>query len=472
MELPVTAVRLLRLLPAASLACLTAAAPILAAEAAPAPIAETATATQAPVEPGLSLADATARALQRNMDIDVARARLGEAEATHAKTTTAFLPNIQAIGSYTHNSHEAKIDSSAQINAIKQALLPGSEPIPSSPSIIQRENTVTGALTIDETVFALAPVLQRRSAARAVDAQTASLEATRREIVYQVTQIFYNAVGVERLITTAERAIALADQRIGVAKHRYALGADGEVTMLRAETERNRAEQDLARAQLARGQLLVALGTLLGDPPPESLLPPPPLQVPAGDAAGWIESGIRDRPELRARRLALDAADISVSEAEWRWLPMVTVQGVGRYTDTPGFVGKNWLYAATANLVVPIFDRGVRYAEASERRHTRSRQRLELEKAEVDLRAGVRQAVLEIDTARRTLAVAQAQSVKARRTADIIGNAYKAGGTTSLEVSEADTNLRVSESTVERERIGLDLAILKVRHLSGAVRAP
>jgi outer membrane protein TolC len=121
---------------------------------------------------------------------------------------------------------------------------------------------------------------------------------------------------------------------------------------------------------------------------------------------------------------------------------------------------------------VPIFDRGVRYAEASERRHSRSRQRLELEKAEVDLRAGVRQAVLEIDTARRTLAVAQAQSVKARRTADIIGNAYQAGGTTSLEVSEADTNLRVSESTVERERIGLDLAILKVRHLSGALRAP
>ena len=447
-----------------AIACLAlcAAAPARAAEPEPAPAAH-----------ALSLAEALQRAMDHGTDVAVARARLEEARAGNSKETTAILPNIQGDGSFTHNSVEAKFDSGAMITGIAQIVgvtVPASK-LP-APSIIQKQDTIGGVLTVDETVLALAPVLMMRTADRNVEAQTASLEATRREIAFQLTQIFYNTAGLERMIQASERALALSDERITFARQRRQFGAEGEVTVLRAETERGRAELDLTRAQLARRQLLVALGTLMGDDAPEAIVPPPPIEAPSGDTATWERAGMRERPDLKARRLAVAAADTSVSEAEWRWMPLVNVQGVGRYTDTPGFIGKNWLWSATANLVVPVFDRGLRYAEASERRQQRTRLRLELDKAEQDLRAGIQQASLEIETERKALAIAQNQAEKSKRTAEIVAKAMAAGAATSLEVAEADTNLRIADVAVEREKIALDLAVLRLQHLTGAVRAP
>ncbi|MFZ4576771.1 MAG: TolC family protein [Myxococcota bacterium] len=419
----------------------------------------------------LTLPVAVARAQERNHDLAIARSRLEEARATQGRVTTAFLPNIQAVGTYTHNSKESKLDSGAMILGIAKALnIPFSPANLPPPSIIQKADSFGAAVTLDETVFSLTPVLMRQSASRAVEAQEAGLEATRREIAYQVAQIFYNTAGVERLVQVAERALALSDKRIAVAEQRRAAGAEGEVTVLRAQSERDKAEQDLVRAQLARQQLLVALGNLIGDATPTDLAPPPDIAAPEGDLAALMAQVVRNRSDLQAKRKAVEAAQSSLREAELRWLPMVTVGANGRYTDTTGFAGENWLWSASANLIVPIFDRGARYADARERRQTVVRLQQEVDKAEADLRAAVQQSQQEIEASRHTLVVATRQAEKAKRTAEIIASAQQAGAATSLEVAEADTSLRLAESGVEREHINLDLAYLRLRHLTGQVR--
>ncbi len=447
---------------------------------APTAIAQTEQAVAAPAGPPLTLDQAVSQACERSTDIAVAKARLAEAIATRGKAGTAFLPNIQAVGSYTHNSVEASFDSGALITGVATAIgmqLQGKPiPIPASqlpaPSTIQKQDTIGGVLQLDETVFAISPWLAAQSADKAVNAQQITVEAVRREMAFQVAQIFYTVAGIERLIQVAEKAVALADQRIANAQNRRAAGADGEVSVLRAQSERDKAEQDLVRSKQSRAQLLIALATLTDSEAPAQLAPPPPLTMPVGDAARWVEDGFGERADLKARRVGVDAAAVAVREAQLRWLPMVTVQALGRYTDTPGFIGKNWLWAVTANLVVPLFDRGLRYAEAEERTAQKRRMSLELSKAELDLRAGIRQNELDIATGRRTLAVAESSAQKAKRTAEIVARAQAAGGATSLEVAEADTNLRVAEASVEREKILLDLAILRLRHWTGAVRAP
>lgn len=469
---PATASRLHALLCTAGLTASLALPRLAIAVNVPPAQAEVQTGLAAEPGPLLTLADAIDRAQKRNTDLAVAVARVQEAHATRNRANSAFLPLVQAVASYTHNSVEAKLDSSAQTIGLAKALgitLPPTTQFP-PPSIIQRSDTFGASLTVDQTIFSLAPVLLNRAADRNVEAQAATVEATKREITYQVMQIYYNEAGVERLVQAAERAIALADQRIAMAQQRRAHGAEGEVTVLRAQAERDKSEQDLVRSQQARQQLLVALGTLLGDEPPARLGPPPEIEVPVGDEAGLVEQAVHERPDMDARRLAVLAVKAQVQEAEWRWMPMLTVNGTGRYTDTPGFIGKNWLWSASANLIVPIFDRGLRYADAAERRQTKVRLQLELDKAERDLRGNIRQAKVDIAAARRMLAVATSQSQKAKRTAEIVANAQAAGAATSFEVAEADTTLRLSEVGVERERLNLDLTILKLRHLTGGVR--
>ncbi len=423
-------------------------------------------------ESPLTLNAAIERALDRNADVAVAEARLNEAKAQRARATTAFLPNIQAVGQYTRNSTEAKFDMTPLAQGIVSLAKPGFVvPAGTFPaSTIQKEDTIAGVLTVDETLFSLSPILARSAAGHQVEAQSLSFEATRREIVYQVMQIFYNVAGMDRLIQVAERAVALADQRITIATQRKKQGADGEVTVLRAQSERDKAEQDVSRAKLARDQLLMALGSLLDLPTPATLTAPPELEQTEADPEAQETAALRGRPDLLARRQALAASDTILSEAQWRWLPMLTANFTGRYTDTPGFVGKNWLWSATANVVIPIFDRGVRYADAAERRAATRRLEQDVEKSERDLRAALAQTRAEIAVDRHTLEVALSQAAKARRTAEIVAKAQMAGAATSLEVAEADTNLRLVEAAVERERINLNLAVLRLRHLTGNVR--
>jgi outer membrane protein TolC len=443
-------------------ALLLAASPVLADEA------PRAVADDAP----LSLNAAIDRALDRNADVAVAQARLGEAKAARSRVTTQFLPNIQAVGQYTRNSVEAKFDTGGLIQSVATAISPGLIIPPGNlppASIIQKEDTIAGALTIDETLFSLSPILARGAASHQVDAQSLNLEASRREIVYQIMQVFYNVAGMDRLIQVAQRAVALADQRIANAVNRQKQGAEGEVTVLRAQSERDKAEQDLAHVLLARDQLLMSLGALLDLPAPATLTAPPELEVPEGEMAQLEATSLHARPDLQARRQALAAGEAQVDEAQWRWMPMVTANFTGRYTDTPGFVGKNWLWSATANVVIPLFDRGLRYADADERKATTRRLQQEVTKAERDLHAGLAQTQAEIAVDRHTLEVATSQAKKAQRTAEIVARAFAAGASTSLEVAEADTNLRMAEANAERERINLNLAILRLRHLTGNV---
>ncbi len=420
----------------------------------------------------LTLDAAIEQALQYNSDVQIAGLRLGEVKAVRDKVTTAYLPNIVAAATYTHNSAEAVFDMGKIIQGIgKNIGVPiAPESLP-PPSYIQRFDTLGAVLTLDQPVFAMSPILLMRAADRQIDAQTAAQEATRREIIYQVKQVYYTLAGTERLIQSAQRALSLADQRIANALRRQASGAEGELTVLRAQTERDKAEQDLIRTQNVRQQLLAAIGTLLGADPPTAVSPPPALELPAGDAQAWVQSSMRQRPDLEARRQAVAAAQVALEEAQLRWLPILSIGGRLNYTDTAGFAGKNWLWAVTANLAVPLFDRGLRYADARERRQTQARLNAELSKAQTELKTALRQTELDLRTAEKTLAIALAQAQKAKRMAEIVGKAQVAGAATSLEVAEADTGLRVAESAAERERINLQLAMLKLQHLTGAVTA-
>lgn len=416
---------------------------------------------------GMTLDAAIERAMAHNADVTVATVRIQEATAARGKVTTAWLPDVKVVGTYTRNSNEASLDFGALIpKALSDSLgLP-----PQEPTVIQRYNAFSGVLNVEQTVFAMAPLLLGDAADRGVDAQKAALQAVRREIAYRVTEVFHNVTGLDRLIAAAERAVQLADERIRFAELRRKQGTEGELPLLRAQVERTRGQQDVVKAKTGRRQLMQILSILVGGETPESLEPPPANVLPEGGIADWTALAVRERPDIQARREAVASAQMLVREAELRWLPVLAASGYLRYADTKGFVGEYWTWAASLNLVLPLFDRGNRYADLRERRQMLTRVRAEQDKAETELRAQVRQAAIDIEAAREVLAVAQAQSQIGRRSAEIVTKSQAAGTVTNLEVAEADTNLRLSEANEERERINLDLAVLRLRHLTGGLR--
>lgn len=421
----------------------------------------------------LELREAVEKAVANNPDLKVAKARIDEAEAQRWRIRTAFFPDIKAVGTYVRNSDEAKFDI-AQMGAGIGAAMglpikidPAKAP---PPTIIQAYNQLSATLVVDETLFALSPWLYEKASEKGIGAQRIGVEAAHREVAYRVTEIYHHIQGLDRISAAANRAVELSTSRIAMIEKKRVAGTESELPLLRAQIEQARAQQDVMRAELARRQLLEVLGILLGEPAPEDVGAPGPLQPPAGAFEDWVKAGLEQRPDIAARRQAVEAQKVLITEAELRWMPILTAQGVLRWSDVKGFTDTNTIWQATVNLVVPLFDRGARYADAKERRVTLLRLQTEAQKAEQELRAQMRQATHDIALARGVVEIAQRQAEVARRGAAIAAKTQLAGLATHLEVDEAETNLRLAEANVERERSNLDLAILRLVHLTGGIR--
>ncbi len=426
----------------------------------------------------LTLDQATARALEKSPDLVAMRARLAEADMQRKRVLTAWLPDVKLIGSYTHNSDEASFDTSSFVTGflgllpqqIKDLVKIDPSQLP-PPTIIQKKDTFGAVLTLDQTLFAYAPIALMKATKLGLTAQEQGQDVVRREIAYRVAEVFYAVSGLDRLIAAAKRAAWLADERIKQADLKREAGGDNALSLVRAKLERTRADQDLLRAEQGRRQLLSVLGVLLDDAPPEVLVPPPTLDAPSDSLDALFTRAVAERADLTARRAGLAAQKALVHEAEWRWLPLLTANAWARYSDTAGFTGENWSWAITLNLVVPLFDRGTRYADMSERRARLTVMEADIATEEHRIRAGVRQAALEVDNAKAALVTAEAQTRLAKETKDIVDKARAAGALTSLEVSEADANVRMAEENEANLRMRLELAVLGLRHATGMVRA-
>lgn len=419
---------------------------------------------------GLTVDEAVSRALEASPDLEAARARIAEAEAARRKVTTAWLPDVKAIASYTRNSDEAVFDMAGVVQGIAAAF-PGLPPIDPAalppPTVIQQKDQLATVFSVEQTVFAMAPFFAADAADAGVDAQRTALEATRREIAFRVRELVHAVAGADQIIALAERSLDLALARVRQAEARRAAGADVELTTLRVEMERTRAEQDLTRARIGRKQLLTVLGVLMRGPAPDGVTLPSEVADPGADAEALIAQAVRERPELRARRQAMAATEAMIDEAELRWLPLVAVQGSARWTNSEGFTGEEWAWALTANLVLPVFDRGARYADARERRAQLATQRAELQRAEQDVESAVRGALLEVEAARTVLTTATAQVTTAKRTVEILDRAFAVGGITAFEVTEAAAAQRLAEQAEAQQRTALQLALLRLRHAAG-----
>ncbi|MSP92807.1 MAG: hypothetical protein EXR79_13545 [Myxococcales bacterium] len=417
----------------------------------------------------LTLEAALAQGLHDSADLRVAALRLEEARAARAKVGSAWLPDIKAVGTFTHNSTETKFDQADMVEGIAKSLgFPLDKSKLGPPTVLQKENSVSAVLTVDQTVFALAPILLGRAVDRGIEAQELVLEATRRDIAFRIAEVFHNVAGLDRVTAVAMRAVDLADRRIATAKLRRAQGTEGDLPELRARAERSRAEQDLERARAGREQGLEVLHMLLGGARASHLVAPAALDLPAGNLESLVGAALRQRPDVRARAAAVAAAQASLREATLRWMPLLATSGHVRWSDTAGFSGENTTWAVNANLVVPLFDRGQRSADVEERRRTVARLEAEQEAAERQVTWHVRQAMLDIDRSHATAELARQQADVARRVKEIVDRTLAAGAATSLEVAEADTQLRMAEAGAEREVAGVQLAILRLRHLVGA----
>lgn len=426
----------------------------------------------------LSLPEAVTVALR---DADEVRRAAADVAVTEAQATTSrasALPQLRLSGTYNH------VFANARARAVNQ--------------VFNQPNTYNVNANLSQTLFQGGREFASWRAARRVrEAARLTAGETRAEVAVGVLRAYLAASLADRVEHIRGENLILASQRVQQSEQLFTAGRVARYDVLRSRVERANLEPLVIAARNDREIALLELRRLLNLPPEV------PIQltttIDSGSvpmilaAASYAEVDLSDRASVRAAELTVRARRDAVSMARADWLPTVTVffqSGVqafpasgfppGRGETSTRFCPEGspadrqcqnggWFGDRTmgVNFSWPLFD-GFRAKGQIDLAQAN------LEVAEIAL-AQEREAVaLEVARARAELGRSRAIFAARRQTVSEADEAfrlaslrYSRGIGTSLEVSDSQLQLLISQTDEAQSAVDLYLAAAELARALG-----
>jgi outer membrane protein TolC len=399
----------------------------------------------------VTLQEALQLAARQSPDVAAARAQAQIAHAQVERAWTAWQPDVVANGQYDHTNGIAVFDFRPLINALPQ-IPPGA--FGPQPLVITDQNNWYGNLQVSQPLLTPQGLFGPGVAKAGAEAADRGADQAREQILLAVARAYLGLQGYEALLQAARDAEQVAIRREQDARARIAAGTDVEIGLLRAQTETAAARVQISNILGQQQNLLPLLAALVGENiAPVAFGSAPQLGLPAEEGEEPWEASFA----VRSAVAQTSAASRAVRLSQFLWLPQVS--GVAResYTSNPGFVGKNFTYDLMINASLPIYDRGVRYAQLHE-------DEAKLTQAQATLAATRARAKADWVGSKANFVAAQAvldQSIAseqlAARTQQQVEVSARAGVSTSLDLSDADQKKFAAQSAVAQARTVVEI---------------
>jgi outer membrane protein TolC len=431
----------------------------------------------------LSLPDAVTLALRGADEVRRANADVALTSAQVTTSRASALPQLRLVGTYQH------VFANARARAVNQ--------------VFNQPNTYNVNANLSQTLFQGGREFASWRAARRIrDAARLTAGEARADVTVNVLRAYLDASLADRVERIRSENLTLASERVQQSERLFAAGRVARYDVLRSRVERANIEPLVIQAQNDRELALLELRRLLNLPPaaPISLTTTidsasVPLILAAASSDPVDES---DRASVRAAELTVGARRDAISIARADWLPTISIffqsgvqafprsgfppgRGVvtqtctdvpsGDSTRTVGTTSQNggWFgdRSMGINFSWPLFD-GLRAKGAIDLAQA------QLEIAEIAL-AQEREAVaLEIARARAELSRARAVFAARRQTVSEANEAfrlaslrYSRGIGTSLEVSDSQLQMLISQTDEAQSAIELYLAAAELARAQG-----
>lgn len=293
-----------------------------------------------------------------------------------------------------------------------------------------------------------------------LDVARASSADVQRSAALTAGRAYLAVVGLRRVVEVSRSAVATARAHYDFAHSRREAGVGNALDELRAEQQlaTGTAQLEAALIGLARGQ--EALGQVTGGDAPLDAREDPSLTVP--DAGEPPDQVAARRADVRVAGARARAA-ARVARDSWAdWLPTLlgTWQGYEQDWHTVASPGHGW--QAQAILSFPLFEGGLRVGQARERSALEAEGAAQLDGLLRQARSEVRSAWASLQHAESGLQESHRAADRAARVLALVIEAYKAGATNSLDVSDAEQRSRdaataaaVAEDAVRQARLDL-----------------
>jgi outer membrane protein TolC len=407
----------------------------------------------------LTISNAIHRGLQFNLGGVTADVSVRRARAQRLAALSQMLPNI--YGTLTEAS--AKVD--LQTLGLTASAFGGRLPVPATVGPFHYY-TALGNASEDLSLTALHNVRQSEASLQAARMSTAS---ARELIVLAVGGTYLRVIANKANVASQEAQVEQAEASYKLADAQYQAGTktiiDSNKSLVELRTEQQ-------RLSALRGDLLketMQLARLIGLPAgqPLSLSEDLPVEVPDTPP---LEEGIKialdQRPDLKAARLQLKAADEARRASKAEYLPSLSINGDYGLEGVNPNKGLS-AYQVSAGLNIHIFDSGRVRADVDQAGAVFSQFQAQYEdlKGSVDL--DVRQAYVDLQVAAEQMKVAQANRQLAAETLTQSVDRFASGVTNSVEVVQSQETVAAAEQDYISTLFSLNLSRISLAKATG-----
>lgn len=385
-----------------------------------------------------------AEGLRQNTDLQVARLKVEEAEATLMSSRLAFLPSL----SLEPQSGLSSFD--------------GAKPT----------KTYTVPVTVGWEIDLFGKLRNARKGAEAVLRQSqAYSQAVQTQLLATIADSYYTLLMLDEQYRISEKTSANWADYIRTLKALKKNSTVDETAIAQAEAEKLQVDASMLSLQQQIQSVENALSVLLGRTPgPVRRGRLTEQEFPAELSVGVPLQLLRNRPDIREAEWLLAQAYYTTNEARAAFYPSITLGGTAGWTNNGGGGIVNpgsWLLEAVASLVQPLFNRGTNMARLKISKAQQQEALLQFRQSILDAGSEVNDALTQwqISRSRQTLDREQIASLeRALRSTELL---MKYGTTNYLEVLTARQSLLQAELTETEDRFAEIQGVISLYHALG-----
>lgn len=403
------------------------------------------------------------RALEQNLDLAQAAARVEQARAGLGATNAALLPSATVNG---------------QAARARQSLeTPLGQVLNSDPSYNRNGNAYEANLNAGWELDLFGGLRRSKEAALAdYQASQASAIATRLAVAAQTADLYISIRGLQARLAIAQKQVETRQQLLTTIEHLYAKGLAAELQLNQTQGALSQAQATVPLLEAGLDAAMNALDVLLGNPAgtnrTQLMVPAVIPEVPRFAETGSPETLLRRRPDLIVAERRLAAANARIGEAISEYYPKLSL---GALLGSATSVSSGNLFsngASQASVALGLRWRLFDFARINAQIDSAKGQEAE---ALAAYRQSVLRATEDVETAfsalinrkeqATTLIQGESAFAKARETSFV---AYQKGVVSLIEVLDAEERLlAVSDGRAQAQTESARAAVSAFRALGG-----
>ena len=382
--------------------------------------------------------------LQNNTDLNIARLKVTEAEATLMTSRLAYLPSISFEPSGTLRS----VDGNAMTKSYDIA------------ASASWEVDIFGKLTN-----------AKRGAKAALEQSEAYRQAVQTQLIATIANSYYSLLMLDAQLDISERTAANWGENVRAMKALKAAGDATELAVAQSEASKLSVDASIASLRQQIDQMENTLTALLGIAPQKiDRTTIGEQRFPTELAAGVPLQLLQRRPDVRQSEAALAQAFYATNAARAAFYPSITLSGSAGWTNAAGAAITNpgqWLFTAVGSLVQPLFNRGKNIANLRIAKAQQEEALLSFRQSLLDAGTDVNNALIQWQTARQRQQIDPLQLLSLESTVRSSELLMQYSSQNYLEVLTARQTLLQAELTAVSDRFDEIQGVINLYHALG-----